>query len=401
MTDPRTPTRQMRTAPWSARVYSHDQGDFRNVRDSNVLVYWPHGFGDWVQLASVISLLDDSNRYWITRFGDDNTSVFDGHPHVTPLYLGYSSTHCRDGDAFANRHFGIRYEDITGDELELQLPTTLHACCERNDIRTVLWSAYPETHGYVPYPFHTKPRNLIRNLAGGGRVERALTGPPLGNSIRFDSPGWIVDWVESRLRNFADDGSKLCVIGRNGYTAVGKNWGHRWREDLPPSRAYEGEECRDFMRLMLRRDPSWVFLVVEDQLYSGHDTVRSRDLRAVSYAELFGTPGPSSIPFGLIMKAILSLADLCVGVPAGPYHLALARADLPVVGLWLEHLPSWYDEPRPGSIHVVSRNVRDQGLDQRPGSFVSCGPLDFQMLAVDTRIITGEQALHAVEQLLA
>jgi len=28
----------------------------------------------------VLPLLDDSNRYWITRFGDDYVSVFEQHP---------------------------------------------------------------------------------------------------------------------------------------------------------------------------------------------------------------------------------------------------------------------------------------------------------------------------------
>jgi hypothetical protein len=390
----------MRTAPWRARVYSHERGDFRHVRDRRVLIYFPHGFGDWVQFASVVPLLDDSNRYWITRFGDDNTSLFDAHSQVTPAYVGYSSTHCADGDAFGNRHFGIDYDAITGDELELQLPMTLHECCARHDIRTMLWSSFPETYGHAAYPFHTKARNTIRALAPESRVEESLRGIPLRSSISFDTPGWVVQWVEARLRNLAGNGSRFCVIGRNGYTAVGKNWGHQWREDLPRGRAREGEECRDFMRLMLRRDPRWIFLVMEDRHFGGDDTVRSGDLRAVSYAELFGTPGPSSIPFGLVMKAVLSLADLCVGVPAGPYHLAMARADLPVVGLWIEHLPSWYDEPRADSVHVISRNVRERQLHERPGSFTSLGPLEFRALEVDTRIITGEQALHAVENVL-
>jgi len=317
------------------------------------------------------------------------------------VYLGCNSTHCGDGEAFGNRHLGIRYEDATGGELELRLPATLHQCCVGNDIRTVLWSSFPETQGHVPYPFHTKARNLIRYLASDALLNRSLTGPPLRHNLCFAVPSWVAQWVESRLRNFVGLGAgKLCVIGRNGYTSLGKNWGHLWREDLPGARSHEGEECRDFMRLLLRRDPRWIFLVIEDRLFQGYDTVRSRELRAFSYAELFGTPDTSSLPFGLVMKVLLSLADLCVGVPAGPYHLAMALAELPVVGIWTEHLPSWYDEPKEASIHVVSRNVRDRQLDQRPGSFDSRGDLAFRLMAVDTRIITGEQVLSAVEELI-
>ena len=391
----------MLTAPWCASVHSHDQGDFRSVHDSNVLIYWPHGFGDWVQFAAVAPLLEASNRYWITRFGDDNTSLFEGHVNVAPVYIGHSSTRCGDGEAFGNHHFGLRYEDIDGDERDLELPLALYECCRRNDIRTLLWSAYAETYGYVAYPFHSKARNLIRHLVPEDHILERLLGSPLETGLSFEVPAWLLQWVESRLCNAGGgSGSKWCVIGRNGYTSVGKNWGHRWREDLPRERAREGEECRDFMRLMLRRDPEWRFLVMEDVLYGADDTVRSRELRAVSYAELFGTSAASSMPFGLVMKALVSLADLCVGVPAGPYHLAMARADLPVIGLWLEHLPCWYDEPRGDSLHVVSRNIRDQALDRRPGSFASRGELAFRMIDVDTRVITGEQVLAAVEVLL-
>ena len=30
-----------------------------------------------------------------------------------------------------------------------------------------------------------------------------------------------------------------------------------------------GEECRDFMRLMLKKDSKWLFLVTEDRLFEG------------------------------------------------------------------------------------------------------------------------------------
>ncbi|MEX3815492.1 hypothetical protein AB3X96_35540 [Paraburkholderia sp. BR13439] len=382
-------------------MYSHDGGNFRDVRNSNVLIYWPHGFGDWIHLAAVLPFLETSNRYWITRYGDDNVSIFDSHESVTPVYLGFNSTQCDDGGDFLNKHFGIQYEHVNGGELELRLPIALHDCCKQNDIRTVLWSSYPEVWGDAPYPFHTKARNLLRLLAPESRLRDSSLDQRLPSSINFRASPWLVQWVESRLQNaFGNTGGRLCIVGRNGYTAVGKNWGHMWREDLPRECAREGEECRDFMRLMLRNDPRWNFLVIEDRLFTGDDTVRSRELHAVSYAEVFGISGASSIPFGLILKVVLSFAELFIGVPAGPYHLAMVTPDLPVVGLWIEHLPSWYDEPKDISIHVISRNIQDKQLDKRPGSFASRDRLSYRTMAVGSRIISGECAFEAAQALL-
>jgi hypothetical protein len=391
----------LRTQPWRARVFSHERGGFSDVRDGNVLIYWPHGFGDWVQLSYILPFLERSNRYWITRYGDDNVSVLEGHASVTPVYLGINSTHCGDGKLFGNRHFGISYGDVDGTERELRVPAALHRLCRDNAIDTVLWSSFPETAGHVPYPFHTKARNVLRYLIGDPAARRQLNGSPLESTISFQTTAWLARWVEARLRNFADfDGKRLCILGRNGYTSVGKNWGHLWREDLPRERSREGEECRDFMRLMLKSDPRWLFLVIEDRLFDGDDTVRSRELCAVSYAELFGTPDTAPLPFGLVMKALIDIADLCVGVPAAPYHLAMTKSELPVVGIWTEHLPSWFDEPKADSVHVVSRNLRDRALDRRPGSFARQEELAFRLVEVDSRVITGEQVMSAVEALL-
>jgi ADP-heptose:LPS heptosyltransferase len=103
---------------------------------------------------------------------------------------------------------------------------------------------------------------------------------------------------------------------------------------------------------------------------------------------------------GLVLKVILSFADLFIGVPSGPYHLAMVAPNLPVAGLWIEHLPSWYDEPKEASIHVISRNIQDKQLNQRPGSFASRGALNYRMTEIESRSISGERAFDAVQALL-
>jgi hypothetical protein len=181
---------------------------------------------------------------------------------------------------------------------------------------------------------------------------------------------------------------------------VGKNWGHLWREDLPSGRRREGEECRDFMRLMLSRNPRWVFLSIEDRMFEGEHTLRDASLHAYSFCELFGARDSSGIPFAFLIKALIKVSDLVVGVPAGPYHLAMANPSVPTVGLWIEHFPSWYDEPKSASIHVVSRNVRDRALDRRPGSIPGSAEMAFRTINADTRIITGAQIVEAAAALL-
>jgi hypothetical protein len=374
---------------------------FRELKHTNVLIYWPHGFGDWVFLGYVLPFLESSNRYFITRFGDDSTALFDGCQWVTPLFVGLNSTHCDDGGAFGIRHFALEEMQSRRGDLHVHLPLALADSCQKFSIDALLHLPFPETYGGTPFPFHSKGRNMLRHLVASSRLPHTELNRPLPNVISFDVPPNISAWVESRLRTWAGyGGRKLCIIGRNGYTSVGKNWGHLWREEMPPGRKREGEECRDFMRLMLRKDPKWIFVIMEDRIFSGDDTMRDRLFHCFSYAELFGTPDDFSPPFGLVMKALINVADLVVGVPAGPYHLAMAKPETPVVGIWTEHIPSWYDEPKPASIHLMSNNLKLTQVDRRSGTLLNHTNFDYRMEWLDTRIVPGEQVLYAVEKLL-
>jgi hypothetical protein len=322
----------------------------------------------------------------------------EGCEFAEPLYVGRNP----QTTEAPNKHFGLDYEEIDGSVKALTMPLALHRRCRQFGIDVVYWTSLPETWGDVPFPYHTKPRSQIPYLVSEERLARVDLSQPLKNPINFISSSWVTRWVEARLSSWGGFGERrLCLISRNGYTSIGKNWGHLFRDDVPGHRLREAQECRDFMRLMLRKDPHWMFLVMEDRLYEGDDTVRSADLHAYSYAELFGPIGGQSPPFGLIMKELANRADLAVGVPAGPYHLCMAKPGLPTVGLWIDHLPSWYDEPKPEAVHLISRNVRDKGLDRRPGSVLDRPGLNYRARLLDTRHIPGEQVLSAVEELLS
>jgi hypothetical protein len=395
------PNGQIHVKTRSMRLCTHDRGDFASVRKENVLIYWPHGFGDLVGLGYVLPLLEPSNRYWITRFGDDYLSVMDGSEYVTPVFVGGPpAVLAGDGDSLRNRHLGLVYNDIDGGKRSVSLPLSIYEACRANNITTLLWTSYPETWGHRAYPYHSKARNLARYIAPRASAPVLESGIPLINGINFDIASWIVRWVEARLKNFAGfGGRKLCIIARNGYTCTGKNWGHRWREDLPPRQQREAEECRQFMRLLLKKDRRWIFLSMEDRLFDGDHTVRSKATNCFSYAELFGTASHDSIPFGIIMKALVKLASLSIGVPTGPFHLSMAKRDLPTVGIWIQHSPVWYDEPKECSIHLLGSEA-GKGPHCAPESISGSNGLSHRTLIQDSRIITGEQALGAVETLL-
>jgi hypothetical protein len=388
------------TLPRDMRVYAGHPGAFQPVVGSNVLIYFPHGFGDWVQISHVLPLFEPSNRYWICRFGDDSASVMEGSS-VQPVYLGAKAPRCDYGSGDANCHFGINGDLPDGTVQRLSLPVQLHELCRRNAIDVVFYPRFWDTGGNGPFPVHTKARNLLNDLRIRERAPSVDLAAPLRSCIDFRVDPWVTRWVEARLGNFGGFGArKLCLISRHGFTGAGKNWGHLFREDLPEGRRREGEECREFMRLMLRKDPDWMFLTMEDRMFAGDDSVRSDELHCYSYAQVFGELGTGVLLFGLALKALTNLADLAVGVPAGPRQLWMAHPSLPTVGIWIEQMPSWYDEPKEASIHVLSANLRASGADSRPGSFTRLGALEFRTVRADTRPITGEQVLQAAEALL-
>lgn len=383
------------------RIFSEYQGDFKKVCGANVLIYFPHGLGDWVMFSYILPLLNSSNRYFMTRFGDDYTSVMEGSPACRPVYTGQNNVHCSDGADFGNIHFGINYDIIDGEEQTLDLPISVYNLCVQEKIDTLLWVVFPEPGGWNQYPFHNKSRFQIPLLVQVDQLNELNLNAPLQSSICFNVAPWLQGYVESRLASCLGlSGRRLCLISRTGYTSVGKNWGHLWREEQFGGVAPEGEECRDFMRLMLRKDPDWAFLSMESILFYGDATLRSEELHCATFADIFGVTSEGPIPFALILKAVMNVADLSIGVPTGPYELSLAKPDLPTVGIWLEHCPSWYDEPREGSVNVVGKNVREHHLHDRPGSFERVADLDYHVRWCDTHRITGEQAFAAVEDLL-
>jgi hypothetical protein len=355
------------------RALREDRGRFAALRERRILIYWPHGMGDWVHFGYVAPMLDDSNAYAITRFGDDYVSVLEGNPIVRALSSGIRAP--ADGAELGAAHLGITLRECGGKDVRLSVPFPLSRGVSDFAPDALLWTDYPETEGRTAYPFHTKARNLARMLVGRERLATFDLSQPLRSAIGFAAPEVTSRRVDERLARVLPKGKRLCVISRAGITAARKNWG-------------DGSEARTFVAALRASASDWIVISMDDEDL-GENVVGFRSL----FAEL-------DQPFGRLFKALAARTDLFVGVPAGPLHFVLARGGVPAIGLWVAHHPDWYDEPNPNAIHVVGRYVRDRGFDRRVATTSKPQSLRHRLCYLDTTTIGAEPVLAAASELL-
>jgi hypothetical protein len=350
-----------------------DRGRFAALRDRRILIYWPHGLGDWVTFGVLMPLLEPSNQYAMTRFGDDYVSVMEGSSAVTAIASGERAP--GDGAAVGARHLGMDLRRCDGRDVQLQLPEPLFQSVAAFAPERVLWTDYPETEGRTAYPFHTKARNLARSLVRSERLASVDLSVPLRAAIDFEAPELTRRRVEDRLAQLLSSGARLCVISRAGVTAARKNWG-------------DGSEASAFAAALRRHDPRWSIVSMDDEdLGDG----------VVSFRKLFAGLDE---PFGRLFKAFAARIDLFVGVPAGPLHFILARGGVPTIGLWLAHHPDWYDEPNPNATHIVGKYVRDRGFDRRIATTSKPPSLQHRLVYLDAPAIDAEPVLDAARALI-
>jgi hypothetical protein len=318
-----------------------DRQRFAALRDRRALMYWPHGFGDWVHLGYLLPLLEPSNRYAVTRYGDDYVSVMDGNSIAAPIRSGILRP--GDGAREGAPHLGLSLRRCNGKPVVLHLAESLGANVAGFAPDTLLWTDYPETEGRTAYPFHTKARNLARLIVAPQRLADFDLSEPLQSAIDFTAPPQAQQRVDARIAQFAPPGTRLCVVSRRGVTAARKNWG-------------DGSEALEFADLLRKDSPAWRIVSMDEEDLGEH----SAGFRAL-FADL-------EMPFGVLLKALTARIRLFVGVPAGPLHFTLARGGIAVVGLWFAHHPDWYDEPNPRAIHLVGNYVRQRRFDRRIAS---------------------------------
>lgn len=351
-----------------------DRGRFADLRGARVLIYWPHGLGDWVSLGAIAPLLEQSNTYAITRFGDDYISMMEGNRFLAPLRSGVRRP--GDGSERGAKHFGITLAECSGRRVSLALPEPLDEEVAGFEPEVLLWTDYPETEGRTAYPFHTKARNLARLLVRSERLKGFDLSQPLPSAIDFSATDDVQRRVDERLARFAPPGSRIAVVSRAGVTAARKNWG-------------DGSEFAQVAGALAQRDSRWRFVSMDEE--TPHSAV-------AGFRALFGDVDE---PFARILKALLARADLTIAVPAGPLHAAMARGGMGVVGLWLAHHPDWYDEPNPDAVHLVGRYVRDRGFDRRPATTTKPPSLAHRLQYLDTAAVPADAVLAAVESVIS
>jgi hypothetical protein len=348
-----------------------DRRRFAALSHKRILIYWPHGFGDWVHLSYVAPLLEDTNAYAVTRFGDDYVSLMENAAVLEPLLTGLRIP--GDGAELGAQHLGLQLRRCSGRMLSLRLPAPLDRAVAAFAPDALLWTDYPETEGRTAYPFHTKARNLARLLVHPERLATFDLSRPLRSAVDFQAAPEIQRRVDERLRSLLPAAGRLCVISRSGVTASRKNWG-------------DGSQTRAFVTAMRRESPAWRFISMEDEELCG----------AAGFRALFGDLDE---PFARIYKALAGRIELFIGIPAGPLHFTLARGGVPTIGLWAAHHPDWYDEPNADAIHLVGSYVRERGFERRAATTSKPESLRHRLWYLDTPQAGELEVLEAVRLL--
>ncbi|MGH7737481.1 MAG: hypothetical protein ACREMP_06395 [Candidatus Tyrphobacter sp.] len=330
------------------RAMREDRGRFAALRDERVFVYWPHGLGDFAYLGVLLPLLEPSNRYALARFGDEYCALLDPNPHAEVLTSGTRAP--SDGSEFGCAHFGLDLRRLDGREREIAVPEPLGEHLAAFGPTAMLWTDYPETEGRTAFPFHTKARNLARALVARERLATFDLTTRLPAAVDFGVCAELQRLVDERLRTFAPPGAHIYVLSTAGYTAPRKSW--------------EPAQARAFVDLLRRRDARARIVTMEEPSLRDPSQWPGREIVA-GYRELFDGLDAA---FARVYLALLNRAAGVVAVPAGPLHVAMVRGDIPIVGIWVTHLPEWYDEPNPLAVHVIGDAIRERGFDRRPAT---------------------------------
>ncbi len=337
--------RRTREANLRLPVFDERDGAFAALRNRRVLIYWPHGLGDFVHFSYVAPLLDPTNRYYLTRFGDDFVHLYDEGEIVTPIYSGEAAI--GDGSAFGARHFGLDFRRLRNREESLIVPEPLFGRIREANIDAMLYTDYPEHAGGTRYPYHTKARSLARDLVSAERLQTFDLSRPLASSLRFDAPTENRRAVETRLRTFVTREQRLYLIAPGGHTNAAKTW--------------NSSHVLELAAALRARDPLARILLIDERRSPGMNVPDA----PTTTADLFGD---TQIPFAHILTTIIRAAHAFIGVPSGPLHTALAIGGRPIVGIWLAHYPAWYDEPCVDAVALVGPELYRKRLDRRAAS---------------------------------
>lgn len=369
--------------------------DIRELRDANIVIYFPHGLGDWVMFSCVAPFLNcNNNQLYITRFGDDYVSLQNNSNTLRPLYSGLPNVHCNDGHDYDRHHFHFHIPDAT-----LKVTATMAAKLQAINCTHICFDGFPEVGGnYYEFPFHSKPRNVLRKIYHAmSAVEKATLNNPLPSCVNTHANDLLTEFVLTRLRQHTPYNSKtkLILISRYGLTSCGKNWGHLFRSEQYPN---EADECREFISLCRKKNSNTVFVSLEHVGVSGAGSLIDAQNNVFGFHNLFGNDAGCSIftPFASTLLALMRVADIHVGCPTGSSGVATLFPNLTNVIVWIELFPSWYFEPTANTVNLISANSLHQRQNQ-VGSFDSNKNVCYRNAYVDTLNVSGEAVFNFVE----
>ena len=356
-------------------VFDERHSAFSRLRDARVLVYWPHGLGDFVHLGTILPALEPSNTYTITRIGDDFVSIFDDAHGISTIQTGIRRID--DGSSYGSRHLGINFKHIRNGPMDIVLPDPLASFVDLAQFDAILYTDYPEPTGRFPFPRFSKARTAISALASH-RHDLIEWHKPLPNCLSFAPPLALNEAVRNDCESRFGPQAQMMLLGTGGHTEPRKAW----------PIAHESE----LISRWLASDRRNVVVRFQDEPLQLADDSRIVSARTMSEGH--------DVPFAAMLKSLLANATLYVGVPAGPFHAAMNQRRLPVVGIWQSHHPDWFDEPYDRSRHIVGRWVRTMGFEYRPATKTKPLSLRQHYRFVNSDIVPVNDVWDEIEALL-
>ncbi|MHB8461483.1 MAG: glycosyltransferase family protein [Vulcanimicrobiaceae bacterium] len=349
---------------------------FSRLRDARVLIYWPHGLGDFVHLGTILPTLEPSNTYTITRIGDDFVSMFDDALGVSTLQTGIR--HIDDGSAYGSAHLGIDFKKIRNGPMDVILPDPLASLLDPAQFDAILYTDYPEPTGRFPFPRFSKARASIAALAAQ-RYDAIRWDEALPNCLSFSPSRSVNEAVAKDFELRFGPQARIMLLGTGGHTEPRKAW----------PIAYE----RDLIGRWLANDRRNAVVRFQDEALHLADEARVVSARTMSAGH--------DVPFAALLKSLLANAMLYVGVPAGPFHAAMNQRRLPVVGIWQSHHPDWFDEPYERSRHIVGRWVATMGFEYRPATTTKPASLRQHYRYVNSDLVPVDDVWREIDALLS
>ena len=356
--------------------------DVMQLNNENILIYFPHGLGDWVMFNNITPFLN--NNIFMSRYGDNYSSIMEDSEKITPIYCGVNNVHSEQSDFISSNNFDT-------------LPRSILEKCKKNKITHFFFNPFYESQSTFPY--HSKGRSHLLSCHDLlSDEQKSNLNNVLKNNINIKDNSFITNILISKLYSMTSYNSlsKIIVISRYGITSVGKNWGHLYRDEKYKN---EADEAREFIDLCLKKNPNTIFLTMESSLLNSSHSLKNYKKNVYSTEELFGSfDNNNNIPYAILLKSLFSITDIHIACPSGPLGLSLLFNNIKSIGLYIEHIPSWYFEPGKNELNIISNNNTIKKSNIR--SFDNMNNIKYNNHYISHNNIPGDVVFNFIEDML-